>query len=55
MSPFPLLEETLIYSPDPGGETRTRVVKTFEVGPAPDGFRVERERANLFSRKHRLL
>ncbi|MCX6579861.1 MAG: toll/interleukin-1 receptor domain-containing protein [Candidatus Aminicenantes bacterium] len=49
------LEETLIHSPGPSGSTRTRMVKTFEVGPAPDGFRVERERAKEFSRRHREL
>lgn len=47
------LEETLILSP--AGSTTTRMVKTFEVGPARDGFMVERKRANEFSQQHRAL
>jgi len=47
------LEETLIHSPAPAGLPRRRVVKTFEVGPALDGFKLQRKRANLFSQKHR--
>jgi hypothetical protein len=47
------LEETLIHTNDPSGASISRAVKTFEVGSAPDGFRVERKKANRFALEHR--